>query len=84
MIEDSDKLTKALDEADIYIFHVLDEDGENKLFDQTAELLALTKGRLTENKSMKTMVLVSTFMSWWNTKLRSVVIEGEVNEEVKS
>jgi hypothetical protein len=63
-------LTKAIDSAKIQIYHTTDEDGENELFSDTLNILSIAKTQITASKDKKTIFLVSSLMTWCNTKVK--------------
>ncbi|OQV20858.1 Adenylate kinase 7 [Hypsibius exemplaris] len=79
------QLGKMIVAADICIFHICDHDGLNELFEDTVTAMDVAANLACRERTPKTLLLVSTGMTWANTKKHGrefipVVVSGENGE----
>ena len=74
------ELCNIIKEAQICVFHVIDGDGSNGVLDDTVAAINVARKIALESKTTKTMILVSTLLTWGRSKKPAP--EGEEAQEV--
>ncbi|GAV00379.1 hypothetical protein RvY_11237 [Ramazzottius varieornatus] len=72
-------LYNTIKEANICVFHVIDEEGSNGVLEDTVVAINAARKIAMETKTTKTLILVSTVLTWGRS--RKPIAEGEQGPE---